>query len=80
MFNYSKLRGLIIEKFGNQRQFAEAMGVSKSSMSYKLCDKVRWSQEEILKACEILGINHDEIVSYFFTPNVQEIEQTKDSA
>ena len=32
-FDYSKLRGLIVEKVGSQNNLAEKMGLSKQSLS-----------------------------------------------
>ena len=73
MFDYSKLTGRIIEKFGTRRAFAEAVGISENSMSQKLSNKmaittddiILWSSPEFLDiACEKIGV-------YFFTLKVQ---------
>lgn len=70
-FNLSKLRGLMIEKFGTQARFAEAMGVSQRTMSLKLSGKIVWNQPEIANACDVLGIDYKDIPAYFFIPIVQ---------
>ena len=70
-FNYSKLRGLIKEKFETQEKFAKAMGLSERSLSLKRNGIRPWTQPQIDKACNILGIADDEIHSYFFTLKVQ---------
>lgn len=70
-FNYSKLRGRIVEKFTSQRKFAEALGISERSLSLKLTNKVNWKQAEILLSCELLGITSDAMSVYFFTEEVQ---------
>lgn len=75
MFDYSKLRGKIIEKFGCNVNFAIKMGISERTLSLKLNNEVGFKQREIMKACELLKIPNDEISSYFFTMNVQNIEQ-----
>lgn len=65
-YNYSKLNGLIVEKFGTQLKFAEAMGLSERSVSIKLNGKVGWKQIEITKACSLLDISDKNIPTYFF--------------
>lgn len=64
--SYNKLRGRIIEKFGNQGAFAEAVGISRQWVSMKLNNKSEFSQSEILKWCDVLEISEREIVDYFF--------------
>lgn len=68
--SYSKLRGKIIEVFGTQEAFAEAVGMGKSTLSLKLNDKYAWTQDEIVKACQLLGIPITEVYLYFFTAKV----------
>lgn len=70
-FDYSKLDGRITEKCGTHKRFAEMMGLSARSMSLKMNSKVGWKQEEIHKACCILGIIAEEIPVYFFKAKVQ---------
>ena len=36
MFNYDKLKGRIVEKFGTQMAFSKALGVSERTLSLKL--------------------------------------------
>jgi len=66
-FNYSKLAGKIVEVFGTQLRFAEAMELSERTISLKLNSKIEWKQGEIIKACDLLRISVSEIPSYFFT-------------
>lgn len=75
VFDYSKLSGRIVEKFGTQYNFAIAMGISERSLSLKLNNRVDWRSKEITKACQELGIRNDELSEYFFKQNVQELEQ-----
>jgi hypothetical protein len=70
-YDYSKLRGRIVEKFGNQKSFAVAMGWSERTMSLKINGLRFWSQPEIEKAMKLLELNGDDIRPYFFTENVQ---------
>lgn len=74
MFDYSKVRGKIREKFKTQDEFASKMGFSTTTLSYKLNNKVEWTQKEIGKAVELLGIDESEIPNYFFSVQVQEPE------
>ncbi|WP_069286081.1 DUF739 family protein [Aerococcus urinaeequi] len=74
-FDYSKLRGRIVEKFGSVEKFAEAMGLSKASMSMKLNNGVSFTQTQIPQACFLLDIKSEEVGRYFFTVNVQKTEQ-----
>ncbi|MFL0167718.1 DUF739 family protein [Candidatus Clostridium helianthi] len=74
-FNYNKLRGRIIEKFGTQGCFSRNLGVSERTLSLKLNNKIFFSQDEISKMSELLDIPSDEIQFYFFEKKVQYIEQ-----
>ena len=71
-YDYSKLRGRIVEKLGTQAKFAEAMDFSERTCSLKLTGKVPFTQPEIIKACRILDIDEGGIGIYFFTLKVQE--------
>ena len=69
MFDYSKLNGRIIERFGSKRAFAEALGRSEVNISRKLLGKTAISVKDIMKwsSPEFLDIPTDEIHEYFFT-------------
>lgn len=71
VFDYSKLNGRIVERFGSQAKFAEAMGISEHSISQKVNNKTTWKNTEIHKACELLGIQNSEVGQYFFNRGVQ---------
>ena len=73
--DYSKLLGRIVEKYGTQFNFAKILGISERSLSLKLNSKVGFKQSEIVKSCELLGIEDVEIAEYFFVIKVQKIEQ-----
>ena len=73
-FDYSKLKGRIREIFDTQSAFAEAMGMSTTSLSAKLNNKIEFSQKEMDKASDLLKIKKEEIPVYFFTLEVQEPE------
>ena len=71
MYNYDKLSGKIVERFKTQADFAKAIGLSERSISLKLNGKLGWKQQEMAKSCELLGIEVEEIGSYFFNLRVQ---------
>ncbi len=73
-FDYSKLKGKIREIFNTQNAFAEAMGMSTTSLSAKLNNKIVFSQKEIENAVKLLKIKKEEIPAYFFTLKAQEPE------
>lgn len=65
--DYSKLNGKIVEVFGTQLKFAEAMKLSERTISLKLNSKVEWKQGEIKRACSLLNIPISDIPHYFFS-------------
>ena len=64
--DYSRLIGRIYLKFGSKSNFADKMGISRPTMDNKLSGKSQWTQGEIDKACDLLGIERKDIPSYFF--------------
>ena len=70
-FDYSRLRGKIVERFGSQGACAKALGVSQKTLSMKINNKIFFAQDEINKSIELLGIDPVDIDKYFFTQNVQ---------
>ena len=67
MFETSKLRGRIVEKYGTQRAFSEACGNSVSFISQYLTGKTVLDQKVMLKWIDLLEIPENEINLYFFT-------------
>ena len=65
-FNYNKLRGRIIEKFGTIEKFSVSLGVTFETVSKKLNNKVSFSQKDIISWSDKLDIISDDIGSYFF--------------
>lgn len=78
-FEYNKLKGKIVEVFGTQTKFAEAMGWSERTLSLKMNSKRPWKQTDISKAIVLLQLDASEIPDYFFTEKVQNIELFKDA-
>lgn len=72
-FDYNKLRGRIVEKYGSQIEFAKAMDWSERTLSKKINGKIPWKQTDICNAIRLLGLSENDIQEYFFTMKVQNI-------
>lgn len=66
-YEYNKLRGRIIERYGSQSKFAEVVGISTNSMSKKMTCATQFSQDDIELWCSLLGIEKSEIPDFFYT-------------
>ena len=75
-YDFSKLRGKIVEVYGKQEAFAKAVGLSARSLSLKLNNERYFKPNEISKAIGLLGLSLSDIPDYFFTPEVQENKLT----
>lgn len=65
-YEYKKLRGRIVEKFGTQASFAEKIGISNNSMSKKMQGKTGLSQEDMELWASLLDIDRKDFPEYFF--------------
>lgn len=72
-YNYSKLRGRIVEIFETQQNFAKEMGWSEHTLSSKLSNKVGWKQTDIAKTITLLKLKLEDIPTYFFNFKVQKM-------
>ena len=72
-FDFSKLRGRIKEKLGNEAKFAEKIDISTASLSAKFNNKSDFTATEIIRACEkdVLDIPLSEIGPNFFTKKLE---------
>lgn len=70
-YDYRKLRGRIIEKYGTLKDFAVDMKWSDRTLSLKMNCKVFWKQPEIMKATKLLEIPSNEVIDYFFAQTAQ---------
>lgn len=66
MYEYRKLRGRIVEKYGSQGKFAEAIGLSENSLSKKMNCRVPITQDEIREWSKLLEIDPSEYAEFFF--------------
>lgn len=73
MFDYQKLRGRIKEKLKKENEFAKRIGISATSLSYKLNGGSDFTATEIYNACkeDVLDIPKEEIADYFFTEKLE---------
>lgn len=65
-FDYSKLSGRIVEKYGTRNALIPHIKISKTSFSLKLNNKSEFNQKEIMRICEKLDIDAADIGQYFF--------------
>lgn len=65
-FEYNKLRGRIVEKYGTQAKFAQELGISPTAMSEKMTGKTTFSQRDIERWRQLLDIDSEDIGKYFF--------------
>ncbi len=73
-----KLKGRIIEYYGNTSEFAKAMGMSEPTMSNRLSGRTPWKLVEVAKACNLLEIPGSEITT-FFLPECQVSNSAQDT-
>lgn len=66
MPNFSKIKGRIVEIFGTQEKFSEAIGLSPQTVNAKLQGRSEFSQKDIYKWAVALQIKSEDIGSYFF--------------
>ena len=76
-FDYSMLRGKIVEKYGTIGNFAETINVGRGWLSEKLVHGKTFRQDVILKMAEALGIQTECITPYFFTRNGYKMETNR---
>ena len=65
--NYSKLRGLAVEKCHTLSALAEKSGIRLELISLAMNGKREFSRSEIMKICETLDIRPEDIGIYYFT-------------
>ncbi len=73
-YKTEKLEARIIEKFGTQKDFADALGINKSTLSRYISDGHDWKGSTLIKAIRLLEIPEVEIDTYFFAPRVPQKE------
>ena len=69
-FDYSKLRGRMVEKGYTQEKLANRLGITVQALSKKINGKMRFSTDDIYAIVGVLDIKPEELGAYFFTPTV----------
>lgn len=73
-YDYSKLRGRIVEKYGTVTAFSAALGSNVNTVLSKLNGLTGWKMQDIEASLSLLDISRDEIGRYFFTPKEKPTE------
>ena len=73
-YKTDKLEARIVEKFGTQKAFAQAIGASRSAVCRYIKEGRDWRGSTLIKAIRVLEIPEDEIEAYFFEPRVTLME------
>jgi len=76
-YKTDRLQARIIEVFGTQTAFAEAIGMDKTTLSKILREGRDWRGSMLMKAVVALNIPKDDIDAYFFEPAVEELQPLK---
>lgn len=66
VYDYAKLNGRIIEKFGTRKSFAKAAKLTPETLSMRLNGKRDFSRDEIFRMAKLLEIPYNELEPYFF--------------
>lgn len=70
MYNYNKLLGKMAELGITKDDLAKKIGMSRTTLYFKLNCESEFTQDEIQKCAEILDFPRSEIPLYFFNTNV----------
>lgn len=66
IFDYSKLRGRIVEKFGTMSAFASAVNITEVALSRKLNNKIAISRNDMITWSKALDVSIDEYGAFYF--------------
>lgn len=65
-YEYRRLKGRIIEKYGTMGEFAKEIGISQNSLSKKMNCKTGISQEDIEFWSKLLDISPEDYGAFYF--------------
>lgn len=77
-FDYSKLRGLIKERYGTEQRFAIACDVTTTTMSLWLSGKTNLRRNNIMKMATALKLHPEDIGIFFFRESSQTLANYAD--
>lgn len=63
--SHNKLRGRIVEKYGNVKRFSEVLGKTQQITNLKVQGKVGFSRDDIIAWSNLLEIPKAEYYEYF---------------
>ena len=66
-YTYLKLKARIVEIYGNQSRFAQAMNISETTVSNKMSGRTEFSKNDMVTWGKALKIKVNEYPDYFFT-------------
>ena len=69
-FDFSALRGRIVQYYGTIEKFADAIPMGRVTLYLKLKNKRDFTSENIYRIAKLLNIASEEINIYFFTEKV----------
>ena len=69
-YDYSKLKGRIVEKYGTQRAFAEALGTTQVAVSNKMNQKSGFDTKDIERWSDLLEIDRADYSIFYFAKKV----------
>lgn len=69
-YDYSKLKGRIVEKYGTQRAFAEALGTTQVAVSNKMNQKSGFDTKDIERWSDLLEIDRADYSLFYFAKKV----------
>ena len=72
VFDFRRLEGRIVEKFGTRAAFAAHLGMKPSILSSRLKGVTHFRPDEILTICglDCLDIADQDVVAFLFTPKI----------
>lgn len=65
-YDYSKLRGRIVEKYGSISSFADHLSISRTALNNKLGNRTDISRKDIICWSKLLEITPEDYPAYFF--------------
>lgn len=72
-YDYSELFGLIKTHFGSQEKFAEALGISKMSLTNRLLNRLQFKQNEIEIARKLFNLSAEDVLRIFLQRKLRKL-------
>lgn len=72
MTNLTEFKVAMLRRGMTAEQLADAIGMSRASLSYKMNSRREFSQSEIREICKVLDLTQDERDRIFFGNTVDE--------